>query len=163
MNRQPITPEGFAALEAELRYHKEVLRPKIVRDIEEARAQGDISENSEYEDAKERQAHCEGRIAYLEGVVAAAEIIDVRRLPVNGKAVFGTTVVLEDPQTGDQRRWRLVGEMESNIEAGLLSFKSPMGKAIIGREEGDEITVPTPSGPKRWDLVEVLYVGPDAG
>jgi transcription elongation factor GreA len=160
MTRHPITPEGFASLSGELKYHKEILRPKIVRDIEEARAQGDISENSEYEDAKERQSHCEGRIAFLEGVVAAAEVIDVTRLPKDGRAVFGTTVILEDPDSGDQKRWRIVGETESNIEGGMISFTSPLGRAIIGKHQGDEITVPTPQGPRRWDLVEVLYLAP---
>jgi transcription elongation factor GreA len=157
MNRHPLTPEGYAKLNEELRYHKEVLRPKIVRDIEEARAHGDISENSEYEDAKERQAHCEGRIVFLEGVLAAAEVIDVTKLPKNGRVVFGVTVVLEDAESGETRRFRIVGETESDVDGGKISFRSPMGGAIIGREVGDEVVVPTPAGPRRWEIVEVLY------
>lgn len=162
MNRHPVTPEGYRTLQDELRYHKEVLRPKIVRDIEEARAQGDISENSEYEDAKERQSHCEGRIVYLEGVVAAAEIIDVTRLPKNGRVVFGTTVVLTDVDGGDEKRWRIVGESESDVDNGLISFTSPLGRALIGRSEGEEVAVPTPGGLRRWEIVEVLYLAPAA-
>jgi transcription elongation factor GreA len=162
MSRHPITPEGYDKLVKELRYHKEVLRPSIVRDIEEARAHGDISENSEYEDAKERQSLCEGRIGFLEGIVAAAEIIDITRVPRDGRVVFGSTVQIEDPESGESRQWRIVGETESDVENGKISFKSPLGKSMIGREEGDEVTVPTPGGPRRWEVVKVLYVGPDA-
>jgi transcription elongation factor GreA len=157
MIRHPLTPEGYAKLNEELRHHKEVLRPKIVRDIEEARAHGDISENSEFEDAKERQAHCEGRIVYLEGVLAAAEVIDVAKIPRNGRVVFGTTVVLEDADSGDQRTYRIVGETESDVDNGKISFRSPMGGAIIGKSVGDEVVVPTPQGPRRWEIVDVQY------
>lgn len=161
MTRHPLTPEGYEKLDKELRYHKEVLRLQIVRDIEEARAHGDISENAEFEDAKERQAHCEGRIAYLENVVAGAEIIDVTKLEPSERVVFGCTVLLADPDTGDERRWRIVGETEADVDNGKVSFKSPLGKAMIGREEGEEVTVTTPQGPKNWEIVEVLYAGPD--
>lgn len=162
MNRHPLTPEGYARIEGELRHHKEVLRPRIVRDLEEARAHGDISENSEYEDAKERQSLCEGRIAYLEGVVAGAEVIDVAKLPRNGRAVFGTTVVLTDSDSGEERTWRIVGETEADVDKGCISYKSPLGAAVIGKSEGDEIVVPTPAGPRRWEIVEVLYLSPGA-
>ena len=161
MSRHPITPEGFEALEAELTHHKSVLRPQIVRDIEEARAHGDISENSEYEDAKERQSLCEGRIAYLENVVAAAEIIDVTKLTASDRVVFGTTVVMEDVETGEERTYRIVGETEADVDNGKISFKSPIGNAMIGREEGEEVKVPTPGGVRTWEIVEVLYKGPD--
>ncbi len=161
MNRHPITPEGYQAVEKELRHQKEVVRLSIVRDIEEARAHGDISENSEYEDAKERQSLCEARIAFLENVVASAEIIDVKKLPQNGRVVFGTTVILEDVDSGEERRWRLVGETESDVEAGKISFRAPLGRALIGKEEGAEVEVPAPGGKRRWEIVEVLYLGPD--
>jgi transcription elongation factor GreA len=160
MNRYPLTPEGHRRLAAELRHQKEVVRLSIVRDIEEARAHGDISENSEFEDAKERQALCEARISFLERIVAAAEVIDVTRLPQNGRVVFGTTVILEDPTSGEHRTFRLVGEEESDVDRGHISFTSPLGKALIGKEEGEEVTVPTPVGPKVWEIVEVQYVGP---
>jgi transcription elongation factor GreA len=155
-----VTPEGYEALCLELRRQKEVVRPGIVRDIEEARAHGDISENSEYDDAKERQSLCEGRIAYLEGVVAGAQIIDIAKLPRNGRVVFGTTVNLEDPETGEERTYRIVGDTETNVEAGDISFKSPLAKAMIGKDEGEEVTVQTPGGVKRWEIVEVMYLAP---
>lgn len=156
MNRHPVTPAGYVRLQEELQHLKSVVRPGIVRDIEEARAQGDISENSEYEDAKERQSHCEGRIAYLEGVVAAAEVIDVTKVPRNGRAVFGTTVVLESG-SGEPQVYRIVGELEADVNVGRISYKSPLGVALIGKEEGDEVVVPTPGGRKVYSLVEVRY------
>lgn len=156
MTRTPVTPEGYAALEAELAHYKEVVRPQIVRDIEEARAHGDISENSEYEDAKERQAHCEGRIVLLEGRVASAEVIDVSRLPVSDRVVFGATVTIESAN-GESRTWRIVGEDEADVEGGKISFHSPLGKALIGRREGDEAVVPAPSGQRTWEIVQVRY------
>jgi transcription elongation factor GreA len=156
MTRTPVTPEGYAALAAELSHYKEVVRPQIVRDIEEARAHGDISENSEYEDAKERQAHCEGRIALLEGRVASAEVIDVSKLPESDRVVFGATVTIESA-AGESRTWRIVGEDEADVEGGKISYKSPLGKALIGRREGDEAVVPAPSGPRTWEIVQVRY------
>ena len=156
MQRNPVTPEGYEALLKDLRHQKEVVRPGIVRDIEDARAHGDISENSEYEDAKERQAHCEGRIAELENLVATADIIDVRKVPRNGKVVFGTTVVLENG--GDEpRQWRIVGENETNVASGLISYKSPLARALIGRREGDEVEVPAPGGTRRYEISSVRY------
>jgi transcription elongation factor GreA len=157
MTQNPVTPEGYQALVAELNHWRSVVRPQIVRDIEEARAHGDISENSEYEDAKERQAHCEGRIAELEGRVAAASIIDVTKLPNNGRVVFGSTVRIESTATGDARTWRIVGEDEADIEKEKISYKSPLGKALIGKHEGDEVVVPAPSGNQTWEIVEVRY------
>lgn len=156
MTRNPITPEGYEALLAALKHEKEVVRPGIVRDIEEARAHGDISENSEYEDAKERQSHCEGRIAELETHVATAEIIDVSKLTPSGRVVFGTTVVIESA-AGESRTWRIVGETEADIERRRISYKSPLGKALIGRSEGEEVVVPTPGGTQTWEIVEVRY------
>lgn len=157
MQRNPVTPEGYAALEAELKNYRTVLRPQNVRDIEEARAHGDISENAEFEAAKERQAMIDGRIRELEGLVASAEIIDVTKVPRSDRVVFGTTVVLEEPDTGEERRWTLVGRTESDVENGRISFETPVGRALIGREEGDEVTIPTPGGTQTWEIVEVLY------
>jgi len=157
MIRNPVTPEGYTALVAELKRQKEIVRPSIVRDIEEARAHGDISENSEYEDAKERQAMCEGRILHLEGQVASAEVIDISKLPVKDKVVFGATVDIENVDSGDTRTWRIVGEDESDVEGGSISFKSPLGRALIGLREGDEAVVPAPSGKQLWEIVAVRY------
>ena len=156
MTRNPVTPEGFTHLVASLKREKEIVRPGIVRDIEEARAHGDISENSEYEDAKERQSLCEGRIKHLQHLVAAAEVIDVAKLPPSDRVVFGTTVTIEN-QSGVERTWRIVGQTEADVDAGTISFKSPLGKALIGRHEGDEVEVPAPSGRQLWEIVEVRY------
>ncbi len=156
MQRNPVTPAGYEVLCRDLKHHKEVMRPQVVRDIEDARAHGDISENSEFEDAKERQAHIEGRIAELEHRVASAEIIDVMKLPRNGRVVFGTTVVLED-RHGERKTWRLVGETEADASAGLINFKSPLAKALIGHEAGEEVDVQTPGGVQRWEIIEVRY------
>ena len=156
MNRHHLTPAGYQKVVDELRHCKEVMRPAIVRDIEEARAHGDISENSEYEDAKERQAHCEGRIAELEGRVASADIIDVTKLPKNDRVIFGSTVVIENGN-GERRTWRIVGEDEASVESGTVSYKSPLGKALIGKNEGDEAVVPAPSGNQNWEILEVHY------
>lgn len=155
--RTPITPEGYVEMVAALKHEKEVVRPGIVRDIEEARAHGDISENSEYEDAKERQALCEGRVRELESRVAAAEVIDVSKLEPSDRVVFGTTVLIENAESGEERTWRIVGEPEADIEAGKISYKSPLGKALIGRNEGDEVQVTAPSGQQVWEILEVRY------
>jgi transcription elongation factor GreA len=157
MQRNPITPSGYEALVKDLKHLKEVVRPGIVRDIEEARAHGDISENSEYEDAKERQSHCEGKIGMLENLVATADIIDVAKLPRNGRVVFGTTVVVEDVKSGNQRTWRIVGETEADVASGQISFKSPVAKAMIGKNEGDQFDVAAPGGVQKWEIVEVRY------
>ncbi|MCO4743457.1 MAG: transcription elongation factor GreA [Proteobacteria bacterium] len=158
MQRNPVTPEGFAQLEADLLHHKSVLRPENVRDIEEARAHGDISENAEYEAAKERQSMIAGRIAQLENLVAAAQIVDVNKLPRDGRAVFGTTVVLEN-EDGVERTWRIVGQSETDVAAGKISYLAPLAKACLGKREGDEIVVPAPGGSQHWEIVEVRYVG----
>lgn len=156
MTRNPITPAGYEALTRDLRYHKEVLRPQNVRDIEEARAHGDISENAEFDAAKDRQAHLEGRIAELERLVSTAEIIDVTKLNKNGRVVFGVTVVLENDR-GVTRTWRIVGESEADVGKGLISYQTPVAKALIGKSEGDTVEIPAPSGVQRWEITEVRY------
>ena len=157
MERYPVTPEGYARLEAELKHQKEVVRPQIVRDIEEARAHGDISENSEYEDAKERQALCNGRTIELEAQVGGAEVIDVSKLTPSDRVVFGTTVTIENADTGEERQWRIVGQYESDVEGGKISFRSPIGRALIGRSEGEEVKVPAPGGAQTYEIIEVRY------
>jgi transcription elongation factor GreA len=156
IQRNPITPEGYEKLVRDLKYQKSVERIETVRAIEEARAHGDISENAEYEAAKERQALCEGKIARLEGLVAAAEIIDVKKLPVSERVVFGTTVVLEN-EAGDVRTWRIVGETETDVRNGLISYKAPVAKALIGKSAGDQVVVPAPGGRQDWEILEVRY------
>lgn len=157
MTRNPVTPEGYTKLVEELANLKEVIRPQIVRDIEEARAHGDISENSEYEDAKERQGHCEGRIMELENRVASAEVIDIARLTPSDRVVFGVTVKIENTVSGETRVWRIVGEDEADVEKAKISYKSPLGKSLIGRRQGEEAVVTAPSGRQTWEILEVQY------
>jgi transcription elongation factor GreA len=157
MQRKPVTPAGYEALVRDLGYQKEVLRPSIIIDIEEARAHGDISENSEFEDAKERQAHCAGRIRELEHLVATAEVIDVAKLPRDGKVRFGTTVSVANSATGDERVYTIVGASEADISAGRISYLAPLAQALMGRTEGDEVEVPTPGGRVRWEILAVRY------
>jgi len=157
MQRNPVTPKGYAALVCDLKHHKSTLRPQVVRDIETARAHGDLSENAEYDGAKEEQSLIEGRIAFLEQMVGAADIIDVRKLTPSDRVVFGTTVHLEHVETGEERTWTIVGETESDVERGLISFKTPVARAMIGRTVGDEITVPAPAGAQVWEIAGVEY------
>lgn len=157
MQRIPMTPEGHVRLLEELRVSKRVLRPKIVKDIEEARAHGDISENSEFEDAKHRQAMNEGRIAHLEGLLSTAEIIDVSTLTPSDRVVFGTRVELLDAETEEAVTYRIVGSEEVDIKNGCISFSSPIGKAIVGRAVGDEVSVQTPKGVRTFEILEVHY------
>ena len=158
MQRHPMTPEGHKKLSATLKHLKEVVRPQIVKDIEEARAHGDLSENSEYEDAKERQSLTEGRVRDLESKLAASEIIDVTKLEVSDRVVFGTTVCLEDLETEEECRYRIVGEDESDVKEGLISVVSPIARALIGREVDEEVTVRAPGGVRRFLITEVLYI-----
>jgi transcription elongation factor GreA len=158
MERFPVTPEGHVRLIARLRHLKSVVRGQIVKDIEEARAHGDISENSEYEDAKERQSMCEGQIALLEGQVAAAEVIDIHKITPSDRVIFGTTVTMENVDSGVERTWRIVGVTEADVDNGQISYKSPVGKALIGKHEGDEVVVPAPNGRQRWEIVQVQYI-----
>jgi len=157
MSRNPVTPEGHAKMVSELHHLKSVVRLQIVRDIEEARAHGDLSENSEYDDAKERQSLCDERIKRLDAAVASAEVIDVKKLPVTERVVFGTTVDIENADSGEERTWRIVGEFEADVENGKISYKSPIGRALIGKNEGDEAVVATPGGNQTWEIVEVRY------
>lgn len=158
MIRIPMTPEGRAQLEIELKHLKEVVRMQVVRDIEEARAHGDISENSEYEDAKHRQSLCEGRLRELEGKIAAAEVIDVSRIEPSDRIVFGVTVDLEDVDSGESVSYKIVGTDEADVKLGLVSVTSPIGRALVGRELGDEIQVKAPGGLRKYVVSAVRYV-----
>jgi len=152
-----MTPEGHKKLSETLKHLKEVVRPQIVRDIEEARAHGDLSENSEYEDAKERQSLTEGRIRDMEAKLAASEIIDVTKLEPSDRVVFGTTVIVEDLETEEESQYRIVGENESDVKSGLISVLSPIARALIGREIDDEVTVRAPGGDRKMVITDVLY------
>lgn len=155
MEKIPLTKEGYNALKTELERLKRVERPENILAIEEARAHGDLSENAEYAAAKDRQSFLEGRINELEFKVAAADIIDTRNLSKD-KAVFGSRVVLENIETGEDVEYQLVGPDESNIEAGRISISSPLGKAIIGKKPGDEMTIEVPGGRRSYELVDIV-------
>jgi transcription elongation factor GreA len=155
LERVPITKEGYETLKKELEHLRKVERPKNIKAIEEARSHGDLSENAEYEAAKDRQAFIGGRLSELEDKLARAEIIDPDTMPKD-RAVFSSLVVLENIDTGENVEYRLVGPDESNIEQGLISVSSPLGKAIIGKKPGDEINLQTPGGKRSYELVEIL-------
>ncbi len=155
MERIPITREGYEALKKEMEYLKTVERPRVIKAIEEARAHGDLSENAEYEAAKERQAFIESRVRELDFKLANADIIEPDNLPKD-RAVFASRVLLENIDTGEDVEYQLVGPDESDIEKGRISITSPLGKAIIGRKPGDEIVLQAPGGKRVYELVEIL-------
>lgn len=155
MERIPMTREGFQTLKKELEHLKSVERPNVIRAIEEARSHGDLSENAEYDAAKERQAFIEGRVSELGYKLGNAEIIDVDNLPKD-RAVFACTVVLENIDTGEDVEYQLVGPEESDIEKGRISVTSPLGKAIIGKKPGEEIILNAPGGKRVYELVDIL-------
>jgi len=155
LERIPITREGYEALKKDLEFLKKVERPKNIQAIEEARSHGDLSENAEFEAAKDRQAFLEGKVNELEYKLAKAEIIDTHSLPKD-RVVFASTVVLENIETGENVEYQLVGTNESNIEKGRISVSAPLGKAIIGKKPGDEITLQVPGGQRSFELVEIL-------
>jgi len=155
VERVPITQSGYEALKKELKHLKSVERPKVIKAIEEARAHGDISENAEYDAAKERQAQITRRISELEYKIAHAEVIDTSNLNTD-RAFFGCTVVLENLDTEEIVRYQLVGPDESDIKKGRISVSSPLGKAIIGKEKGDEITIQVPGGLRRYEVIDIL-------
>jgi transcription elongation factor GreA len=154
----PITKRGAEKLREELQRLKTVDRPAVINAIAEARAQGDISENAEYEAAKDRQGFIEGRIQDIEGKLSAAQVIDPASLDAGGKVVFGSTVELEDEKTGDAVKYQIVGEDEADLKLGLINVSSPIARALIGKEEGDTAEVQAPGGVKRYEIVAVSYV-----
>lgn len=155
MERVPITRAGYETLKKELANLKTVERPQNIKAIEEARAHGDLSENAEFDAAKDRQAFIEGRIIELGYKLGNADIIDPDTLPKD-RAVFGCTVILENVDTGEEVSYQLVGPDESSIEDGRISVSSPLGKAIIGKEPGDELALQAPGGKRCYELVEIV-------
>ncbi|MFM2209175.1 MAG: transcription elongation factor GreA [Burkholderiaceae bacterium] len=154
----PITQRGAEKLKAELDRLKKVDRPAVIQAIAEARAQGDLSENAEYDAAKDRQGFIEGRIQEIEGKLAAAQVINPATLDADGKVVFGATVDLEDEASGDAVTYQIVGEDEADLKLGLINVGSPIARALIGKEEGDVAEVQAPGGVKRYEIVAVRYV-----
>ena len=156
-DRVPMTASGLSRLKAELKRLKVVERPKIVKEIAEARAHGDISENAEYHAAKEKQSHVEGRLLQVEHWIASAEVIDVTK-HAGDKVIFGATVTLEDSNSGEEVRYRIVGELEANLKQGKISVTSPIARALIGRSEGDSVTVVTPGGSREYQLQKLEFI-----
>ncbi|MEN9905458.1 MAG: hypothetical protein RLZZ555_2023 [Pseudomonadota bacterium] len=153
----PVTKRGAEKLKAELQRLKSVDRPAVITAIAEARAQGDLSENADYDAAKERQGFIEGRIAEIEGKLSAAQIIDPSAVDAGGRVVFGATVELEEESSGEAVSYQIVGEDEADIKQGLLNISSPIARALIGKEEGDVAEVQAPGGVKRYEIVAVHY------
>lgn len=158
MSTIPITKRGAEKLKEELHRLKTVDRPAVIQAIAEARAQGDLSENAEYDAAKDRQGFIEGRIAEVEGKLSAAQIIDPTSLDAGGRVVFGATVELEDENTGDAVKYQIVGEDEADLKLGLINISSPIARALIGKEEGDVAEVQAPGGVRRYEIVAVSYL-----
>ncbi len=156
-DRMPMTPSGLLRLKAELKKLKAVDRPRIVKEIAEARSHGDISENAEYHAAKEKQSHIEGRITQVEHWIASAEVIDVSKLS-GDRVVFGATVHLTDSQTGDEVLYRIVGELEADLKQGKISVTSPIARALIGKVEGDVVRVRAPGGEREYEVDRVEFV-----
>ncbi|MCP1170364.1 transcription elongation factor GreA [Limimaricola litoreus] len=155
MEKIPLTRAGFAKIDAELKHLKSVERPAIIAAISEARAHGDLSENAEYHSAKEKQSFIEGRIKELEGVIGLADVIDTSKM--KGSVKFGATVKLVDEDTDEEKTYQIVGEYEADIEAGRLNIKSPLARALIGKDEGDSVEVRTPGGEKSYEILSVSY------
>ncbi len=151
-----MTRRGYDALDAELKQLKTVERPAIIKDIAEARAHGDLSENAEYHAAREKQGFIEGRIKELEGTLSLADVIDPTKL--SGPVKFGATVRLVDEDNDEEKTYQIVGEVEANIEAGLLNIRSPLARALIGKDEGDSVEVVTPGGRRSYEILSVKYV-----
>ena len=157
MAKTPITKRGAELLRAELQRLKTVERPQVIGAIAEARAHGDLSENAEYDAARERQAFVEGRLAEIEAKLANAQIIDPKLLDAEGRCVFGATVDLEE-EGGEAATYQIVGEDEAEIKEGRISISSPIARALIGKDAGDVVEVRTPGGVKRYEIIDVRYI-----
>jgi transcription elongation factor GreA len=153
MEKIPMTRAGHTALEVELKHLKSVERPAIIQAIAEAREHGDLSENAEYHSAREKQSFIEGRIKEIESIISLAEVIDPASL--SGTIKFGATVTVVDEDTDEEKTWQIVGEYEANIEKGLLNIKSPIARALIGKDEGDSVEVNTPGGQKSYEILSI--------
>lgn len=158
MNKVPMTVRGHKLLQAELKKLKSVDRPAVIQAIAEARAHGDLKENAEYHAAKDQQGFIEARIKELEAKLSNLQIIDVTAIDAKGKIVFGSTVELLDQRSGEEISYKLVGEDEADIKQGLISFASPIARALIGKNEGDEISFSAPGGEKQFEVIEIRYV-----
>jgi len=157
--RSPITTKGAQRLRAELEELKSVKRPAVIQAIAEARAHGDLKENAEYHAAREQQGFIEGRIKQLESELSNAQLIDVATLNAGDRVVFGATVVLADVENDEEKTYQLVGDLEADIKQGLIAISSPVARALIGKHEGDTITIDAPAGQREYEIVSVRYQG----
>lgn len=155
MEKIPLTRAGHTALNEELKKLKTIERPEVIRAIAEAREHGDLSENAEYHAAHEKQSFIEGRVKELEGILSLAEVIDTSKL--SGTVKFGAVVTVVDEDTDEEKTYQIVGEPEADIEAGRLNIKSPLARALIGKDEGDSVEVRTPGGEKAYEILKIEY------
>jgi transcription elongation factor GreA len=158
MDKEPITVNGLQDLKSELEDLKNVQRPKIVEAIAEARSHGDLKENAEYHAAKEQQGLIEGRVVAINDIIARANVIDVTKIENDGKVIFGSTVEVQDLETNKKISYKLVGQDEADIKKNLVFFRSPIGKAFIGKNKGEMVTVNTPSGERSFEILDVKYI-----
>jgi transcription elongation factor GreA len=158
MTRHPLTKAGAERLREELAHLKKNVRPEIIAAIAEARAQGDLKENAEYHDAREQQGFVEGRIQHLESTLSTSQVIDVTKLDPGGKVVFGTTVTVADEETGDETTYQIVGDLEADIKHDRVAVSSPIARALIGKYEGDVVSVMAPGGEREIEIVAVEYL-----
>lgn len=156
MDRYPMTQEGYEALTHELKHLISVERPKISKEIGVARDHGDLKENAEYHAAKERQGHIEARVAHLEGMLSRAEVIDTRQL-TGARVKFGAYVTLEDSESGEMKRYRIVGAEEADVTKGMISVTSPVSRALINHEVGDEVKVNAPGGSRTYEITDIAW------
>ncbi|MGB0958717.1 MAG: transcription elongation factor GreA [Halocynthiibacter sp.] len=156
MEKIPLTQSGFDALDAELKNLKSVERPAVIKAIAEAREHGDLSENAEYHAAREKQSFVEGRVKELEAIISLADVIDPKTL--SGAVKFSATVTVVDEDTDEEKTFQIVGEPEANIDRGLLNIKSPIARALIGKEVGDSVEVRTPGGEKGYEILTIDYI-----
>ena len=156
MDKIPLTRAGNAALNDELKTLKSVERPAVIRAIAEAREHGDLSENAEYHAAREKQSFIEGRVKELEGILSLADVIDTSSL--SGSVKFGATIQIVDEDTDEEKTYQIVGEPEADIENGKLNLKSPLARALIGKDEGDSVEVRTPGGEKSYEILKIEYI-----
>ena len=158
MDKEPITINGLEKLKKELVFLKEKKRPEIVAAIAEARSHGDLKENAEYHAAKEEQSHNEGRITEINDIIARANVVDITKLNNDGKVVFGSTVFLENLDTGEKINYKIVGKDEADLKQKLLYFQSPIGRGLIGKNKKDLVEISTPAGKKNFEIIDVKYI-----
>jgi len=158
MDKEPITSAGLENLKEELIFLKEKKRPKIVAAIAEARSHGDLKENAEYHAAKEEQSHSEGRISEISDIIARANVIDVTKMSNDGKVIFGSTVDLENLDTGEKITYKIVGKDEADLQKKLIFFQSPIGRGLIAKNKNDLVEIKTPAGMKNFEIKDVKYI-----